>query len=87
MAILTIRLPDDKHERLKDLARRRNLSLNKLIEELSTIALTEFDAETRFRVLAAKGSVEAGLSLLDKLDYDLEPPRSPRSPRKGKSDF
>ena len=71
MAILTIRLPDDKHERLKDLARRRNLSLNKLIEELSTIALTEFDAETRFRVLAAKGSVEAGLSLLDKLDYDL----------------
>jgi len=34
MATLTIRLPDDKHERLKELARRRNLSVNKLIEEL-----------------------------------------------------
>lgn len=71
MATLTIRLPDDKHERLKELARRRNLSVNKLIEELSTIALAEFDAETRFRAMAAKGSVEAGLTLLDKLDSDL----------------
>jgi predicted transcriptional regulator len=71
MATLTIRLPDDKHERLKELARRRNLSVNKLIEELATIALTEFDAETRFRAMAAKGSVEAGLALLNKLDSDL----------------
>lgn len=68
MATLTIRLPDDKHERLKELAKRRNTSVNKLIEELSTIALAEFDAETRFRAMAAKGSVEAGLSLLKQLD-------------------
>jgi len=71
MATLTIRLPDDKHERLKELARRRNISVNKLIEELSTIALAEFDAETRFRAMAAKGSQEAGLALLDKLDTKL----------------
>lgn len=71
MATLTIRLPDDKHERLKELARRRNMSINKLIEELSTIALAEFDAETRFRAMAAKGSQEAGLALLDKLDSEL----------------
>lgn len=71
MATLTIRLPDDKHERLKELARRRNMSINKLIEELSTIALAEFDAETRFRAMAAKGSQEAGLALLDKLDGKL----------------
>lgn len=50
MATLIIRLPDDKHERLKELARRRNISVNKLIEELSTI-VAEFDAETRFRSL------------------------------------
>lgn len=55
MGTLTIRLPDDKHSRLKELAKRRNLSVNKLMEELSTIALVEFDAETRFRALAAKG--------------------------------
>ena len=71
MATLTIRLPDDKHERLKELARRRNMSINQLIEELSTIALAEFDAENRFRAMAAKGSQSAGLALLDKLDSEL----------------
>lgn len=71
MGTLTIRLPDDKHSRLKELAKRRNLSVNKLMEELSTIALVEFDAETRFRALAAKGSRKKGLKILDKLD-DLD---------------
>ncbi len=71
MATLTIRLPDDKHERLKELARRRNMSVNKLIEELSTIALAEFDAETRFPAMAGKGSQSAGLALLDQLDFEL----------------
>ena len=50
MATLTIRLPDEKHERLRQLAKQRKISMNKLMEELSTIALTQFDAETRFRV-------------------------------------
>jgi predicted transcriptional regulator len=68
---MAIRLPDDKHERLKELAKRRNMSVNKLIEELSTIAIAEFDAETRFERLSAKGRRENGLSLLDKLDSDL----------------
>jgi predicted transcriptional regulator len=71
MATLTIRLPDDKHERLKELAKRRNISVNKLIEELSTIALVEFDAETRFRAMAAKGNIKAGLALLERLDSEL----------------
>ena len=68
MSTLTIRLPDDKHERLKSLAKRRHMSVNKLIEELSTQALAEYDMENRFRVLAARGSRERGLALLDKLD-------------------
>ena len=68
MATMTIRLPDDKHERLKLLADQRGLSLNKLIEEWSTIALTEFDAETRFRLLAARGNAKKALRVLDKLD-------------------
>jgi hypothetical protein len=68
MATLTIRLPDDKHARLRELARQRKISLNKLMEELATIALTEFDEETRFRARAARGSVAEGLRLLDKLD-------------------
>ena len=68
MATLTIRLPDDTHARLRQMARRRKISLNKLMEELATIALTEFDAETRFRARAARGAVAEGVRLLDKLD-------------------
>jgi predicted transcriptional regulator len=68
MATLTIRLPDDKHYRLKALAQHRRISVNKLIEELSTQALAEFDSEVRFRALAASGKVARGLELLDKLD-------------------
>lgn len=68
MATLTIRLPDDKHYRLKELALARGISVNKLIEELSTIALAEFDAYCRFRAMAAKGSPEEGLKILEKLD-------------------
>jgi hypothetical protein len=68
MATLTIRLPDDKHARLRQLAQQRKISLNKLMEELATIALAEYDAETRFRARAARGSVAEGLRMLDKLD-------------------
>ena len=42
--------------------------MNKLVEELSTQALAEFDSEVRFRSLAAKGNVKKGLKHLDKLD-------------------
>ena len=68
MATLTIRLPDDKHERLKELAQSRGISINKLMEELSTIALAEFDALNRFKAMVATGNSEEGLRLLEKLD-------------------
>jgi len=68
MATLTVRLPDDKHERLKALASHKNISINKLMEELSTQALAEFDSEIRFKALVATGSKAKGLKLLDKLD-------------------
>lgn len=71
MSTVTIRLPDDKHARLRQLAKQRDLSVNKLIEELATISIAEFDAENRFRAMAARGSVKKGLALLDKLDADL----------------
>jgi predicted transcriptional regulator len=68
MATLTIRLPDDKHARLKELAQSRGVSVNKLMEELSTIALVEFDAHTRFKAMATVGNPQAGLKILDQLD-------------------
>lgn len=68
MSTLTIRLPVDKHARLRQLARHREISVNKLIEELATISIVEFDAKSRFRNLASKGSPEGGLAILKKLD-------------------
>ena len=72
MAVVTIRLPDEKHNRLKALAARRKVSLNKLMEELSTQALAEFDSEVRFRALAASGEVARGLEILDQLDAHFQ---------------
>jgi len=72
MATLTVRLPDDKHLRLKALAKHRHVSVNKLMEELSTQALAEFDSEVRFRSLAATGNTEAALALLNKLDRHFD---------------
>ncbi len=70
MATLTIHLADEKYERLRKLAERRQISMDKLIDELSNIALAEFDVETRFRARAAFGSRERGLRLLDILDRE-----------------
>lgn len=68
MPTLTVRIPDDKHGRLKVLAQYRHVSVNKLFEELSTKTLAEFDSEVRFRALAANGNIDKGLNILDKLD-------------------
>ena len=65
---MTIRMADDKHNRLKLLAQYRHMSINKLIEEFSTQALAEFDSETRFRTLAKNGDISKGLKYLDELD-------------------
>ena len=68
MSTLTIRLPDSTADRLKTLARSRGLSVNKLVEEMSTQALAAFDAETRFRTLASLGDPAKALAILDRLD-------------------
>lgn len=68
MTALTLRLPDEKHRRLKALAQSRGTPINRLLEEMTTLMLAEFDAETRFKVRAARGASrdERGLELLQK---------------------
>lgn len=68
MSALIIRLPQEKRERLKQVAKSRNISMNKLIDEMATLVIVESDAETRFRLRAARGRgrVERGLALLAK---------------------
>lgn len=73
MSALTLRLPDDKHERLRALAQSRGTSVNRLLDEVTTLLLAEFDAETRFRLRALRGAgkAERGLDLLDKAAESL----------------
>ena len=78
MSVLTIHLPDAKHARLKELARARGVSTNKLMEELATIALAQQDAQTRFALRVSRGDVARGLAALDKLDSALGSARSAR---------
>jgi predicted transcriptional regulator len=73
MSVLTVRLPDAKHARIKELARSRGVSTNKLIEELATVALAQQDAQVRLELRAARGDAERGLALLDKLDAAFAP--------------
>ncbi|MDD1623362.1 MAG: toxin-antitoxin system HicB family antitoxin [Methylococcaceae bacterium] len=68
MTALTIRLPDDKYRRLKEVAQQRGTSVNRLIDEMTTLLLADMDTETRFLVRAerGRGKVERGLELLEK---------------------
>lgn len=65
---MTVRLPEDKHRRLKELAARRHTTLNRLIDEMATMLLAENDAEVRFvlRAQSGKGMRKRGLELLAK---------------------
>jgi plasmid stability protein len=63
MAVLTVRMPDDRHSRLKALAASQGVSVNKMIEELTTAALVEFDIHNRFKARADRGSTARGLEI------------------------
>ena len=78
MATLTIRVPDAHRDRLAAMAAQRGVSVNKLMEELSTRALAEHDTEMRFRLRAARGNAERGLAVLDKLDRMHSRAQDPR---------
>ena len=68
MSALSVRLPDDKHDRLRNMAKYRGTTINRLIDEMATLMLAEFDAETRCRLRAQRGQGKTarGLALLKK---------------------
>jgi len=69
MKTLVVPIEDDKHQRLRALAQSRHTTINRLMDEMTTLMLAEFDAETRFKLRAARGTGRAaeGLALLDKV--------------------
>lgn len=70
MSALTLRLPDDKHDRLRALAKSRGTTVNRLLDEAATLMISEFDAETRFRLRASRGAgqTDRALALLAKAE-------------------
>jgi len=68
VSTVTLRLPDDTCQRLKQLAASRGISLNKLMEELGTAAIAVHDAEVRFRALAGGADRKRALAVLERLD-------------------
>ncbi|MDD5391326.1 MAG: toxin-antitoxin system HicB family antitoxin [Gallionellaceae bacterium] len=68
MSALTQRLPDDKHARLRALPQNCGTSVKRLLDEVTTRLLAEFNAETQFRLRAQRGAGKAdrGLALLEK---------------------
>jgi hypothetical protein len=68
MSALTIHLRDDKHERLKALAKSKSISVDELMIEIATVALDNNDARIRYATRSARVNPERALKLLDKLD-------------------
>jgi hypothetical protein len=68
VSALIVRLPEEKRERLKLIAKARQMSVTKLIEEMATVVIADFDAETRFTLRAARGrgKTTRGKFLLEK---------------------
>jgi predicted DNA-binding protein len=60
MSALTLRLSDQKHQRLKALAKSKGVSVNYLLDEVTTLILAEFDLKTQFEVRSQRGQGKAG---------------------------
>ena len=71
MSVVTLRIDAAKHARLKLLAASRNTSVNRLLDELATVALVQHDMKIQFRSAAKAGNPARGLALLKKLDRKL----------------
>lgn len=68
MGALSFRLPDAKHQRLKELAKSKGVSINHLLEEATTLMLAEFDL--KIRASCGRGKAQRGLELLAKAKGD-----------------
>ena len=77
MSALTLRLPDEKYRRLKELSKKRGTSVNRLLDEMTTLMIADFDAETRFllRARRGRGKLERGIALLAKAKSPTRPGR------------
>ena len=68
MSALILDLPDSKYQRLQQLAESQGMTVNHLLDEVTTRILAEFDLKKQFeaRAFRGQGKVERGLELLEK---------------------
>jgi predicted DNA-binding protein len=71
MGALSFRLPDTKHQRLKELAKSKGMSINHLLEEAITLMLAEFDLKTQFEIRANRGRNNVGSRLSSNREVTL----------------
>ena len=64
MATITYRTTDEKKEKLAALASEQHISVNKVLDELVTIAITERDAFARFQTRSSRGNALEALDVL-----------------------
>jgi hypothetical protein len=71
MGVWKIEISAEKAEQLKNYAKQRGISLNKLFDEMATITLVHFDARNRFEQRAKQGDPRRGRELLEKIERIL----------------
>lgn len=64
MATITYRTTEEKRNKLADMAEEQNISVNKLLDDFVTVALTEREAYLRFAARASRGNSEKALKIL-----------------------
>lgn len=64
MATITYRTTNEKRDKLAQMAKEQDISVNKMLDELVTIALTERDAFMRFSARASQGDANQALEIL-----------------------
>ncbi|NYZ69600.1 toxin-antitoxin system HicB family antitoxin [Endozoicomonas sp. SM1973] len=70
MATITYRTTDQKRDKLAQMAKEQNVSVNKVLDELVTIALTERDSYLRFSARASRGDANKALEILQARSTD-----------------
>ena len=77
MSVLSLRIPESLHERVKVLATEDNISINQFITSALAEKLSALDTEKYLEDRAKRGSKEKFLKVLSKVP-DVEPEKSDR---------
>lgn len=70
MSVVTLRIRDAKHGCLNQFASSRHTSVNRLLDELATIALVQHDLATQIHAATQAEDPARGLALLDRLNRE-----------------